>query len=124
MRNCVPVVLVLCLLALMVLAGCPGKPKPESVTPGQPPIPVTAPPTAAPAASNAAPAAAVPAGDAKALFETKCSRCHKLEVATSKKMDQAGWAETVKDMASKKAGWISDAEANTITQYLAATCPM
>lgn len=54
----------------------------------------------------------------KSLFETKCSLCHEMERPLSKRKDKDGWTETVKRMQSKKAGHISDAEAENIIAYL------
>ncbi len=85
------------LLAVFVAAGC-GKP-------AEPPKP----------AAPAAPAAA----DGKALFEQKCSVCHALDRATSRKETKEKWAEIVKTMRSKKTDWISDADAARIVDYLA-----
>lgn len=60
-----------------------------------------------------------PATDAKGLFETKCIKCHKLEVATSRTETRERWEQIVKDMQGKQPGWISDAEAAQIADYLA-----
>lgn len=57
--------------------------------------------------------------DAKAVFETKCSICHKVDRSTSKKKTQEDWAKTVARMQGKKAGLISNDDAKTITNYLA-----
>ena len=66
----------------------------------------------------AAPAA--PAADGKSIFVTKCSVCHGLDRATVRKETKEKWASIVKEMQGKKAGWISDAEATKIVDYLAA----
>lgn len=57
--------------------------------------------------------------DAKALFETKCSICHKADRATSKKKTQEDWTKTVTRMKGKKEGLISNDDAKTIINYLA-----
>ncbi len=69
-------------------------------------------PPAAPAAGGAM--------DGKALFEQKCSVCHGLDRATSRKESKAKWTAIVKEMQGKKAGWISDAEADKIIDFLVA----
>jgi cytochrome c5 len=123
MRNCVPVAMVLAVMAVMVLAGCPGKPEPETSAPARQPAAAGANAVTPAAAANETSAAAVPAVDAKALYETKCKLCHKLSLLEGERMTAAGWTETVKDMASKKAGWISETEATAIAGHLVATYP-
>ena len=66
----------------------------------------------------AAPAA--PAADGKTLFEAKCSVCHGLDRAAIRHETKEKWVSIVKEMQGKKAGWISDAEASKIVDYLAA----
>lgn len=113
MRGLLPTMLVLVVAALTVLAGCPAKPGAETPSTGGPRAPAVA--------GNTANADAAGATDPRALFETKCKLCHSLEKATHEKLDRAGWDKMVKDMAAKKAGWISDTEAATIVQYLVTT---
>ena len=92
---------VLCVLAVILLAFAVGCSKQE------PPKP-------------AAPAAAAPEADGKSIFEAKCSVCHPLDRSTARKEMKERWASVVKDMQGKKADWISDAEASKIVDYLAA----
>jgi len=56
---------------------------------------------------------------AKELFEAKCSACHATSRPLGKNKDRAGWEQTVKRMQGKRSGHISDAEAETIINYLA-----
>lgn len=98
-RGGVPFVLVLLFLVLGV--GCSKSEAPKSA----PPAPT------APAVSAAA--------EGKALFEQKCSVCHGLDRATARKETKEKWAEIVKSMQSKKADWISDADAAKIVEFLA-----
>ena len=91
--------LVLCVVPVMLLAFAIGCAKQD------PPQP-------------AAPAA--PLSDGKTLFEMKCSVCHPLDRPTARKETKEKWTGIVKEMQGKKAGWISDAEAAKIVEYLAA----
>ncbi|PLX42755.1 MAG: hypothetical protein C0608_01430 [Deltaproteobacteria bacterium] len=59
-------------------------------------------------------------GDAKALFEEKCGLCHSIDRPLAKNKDYEGWKRTVDRMAKKNPGHISEEEAKTITEYLAA----
>jgi cytochrome c5 len=52
------------------------------------------------------------------LFETKCSACHATSRPLSKNKDRAGWEQTVQRMQGKRAGHLSDAEVETIIDYL------
>ena len=54
----------------------------------------------------------------KELFETKCSVCHGTSRSLKKNKDRAGWEGTVKRMQGKRAGLFSDAEAESIVNYL------
>ena len=75
-----------------------------------------------------APVAATPAqaqqdtGDpkAKALFESKCSACHALSRPLGKNKDRDGWTKTVTRMQKVNGCPITDAEAQTIVDYLVA----
>lgn len=96
-----------CVLSLIVLALAVGCSKQEA--------PKQAAPPAVPAAAPAAPVA-----DGKTLFAAKCSVCHTLDRATSRTETKEKWAELVKTMQTKKAGWISDEEASRIVDFLAA----
>ncbi len=62
------------------------------------------------------------------LFEKKCSVCHSLDRIQSKRKTYNGWEATVTRMldvngARERAG-ITDEEAKTIIEYLAATYPI
>lgn len=75
----------------------------------------------APKPPAAPPAPAVsPSAEGKALFEQKCSVCHETTRATSRQETKEKWAEIVKTMQGKKTGWISDADAGKIVEFLAA----
>ena len=71
-------------------------------------------------AAPAAAAPAVPAADGKSIFESKCGVCHGLDRAAIRHETKEKWVSIVKEMQGKKAGWISDAEASKIVDYLAA----
>jgi hypothetical protein len=58
---------------------------------------------------------------AKKLFEDKCGSCHPTEKSAAVSKDPKILADTVKLMMSKKAGFISDADAKIITDYLLRT---
>jgi cytochrome c5 len=109
MRNRYVVLCVFSLLLLTLAMGCSKSEAPKQEAP-----------PAAPAAAPAAPAAGGAVADGKALFEQKCSVCHELTRATSRAETKEGWAKIVKDMQSKKADWISDADAAKIVDFLAA----
>ncbi|TAL18790.1 cytochrome c [bacterium] len=55
---------------------------------------------------------------AKKLFEEKCGNCHPTEKSAAVSKDPKILADTVKLMMSKKVGFISDADAKIITDYL------
>ncbi len=115
MRSRSTVLCVLSLLSLLALTLAPGCSKSEA--------PPAAPPAAAPAPAPAPEAAAPAAGsvaEGKASFEQKCGVCHELARAADRKETRENWAGIVKDMQGKKAGWISDAEAAKIIDFLAA----
>jgi cytochrome c5 len=78
------------------------------------------PPKPAAPAAPAAAAPAVPAADGKSIFESKCGVCHGLDRAAIRHETKEKWVSIVKEMQEKKAGWISDAEASKIVDYLAA----
>lgn len=61
---------------------------------------------------------AADAGTAKGVFESACSRCHPLDRALRKTKDRPGWQKTVERMKGYAAGSLSDAEAQTIVEYL------
>ena len=56
--------------------------------------------------------------EAKALFETKCSKCHGFDKALGKSKTMDEWKKTVAAMQKKSGDWISDKEAATIVDYL------
>ncbi len=56
--------------------------------------------------------------DAKALFEAKCSTCHKADRATSKKKTPKEWQATVTRMKDVRKAPVNDEEAAIITKYL------
>lgn len=91
------------LAALVVVSGCAKKEEPK---PAAPPAPAAAAPSAA--------------AEGKALFEQKCSVCHGTDRATSRAETKETWAGIVKQMQSKKADWITDADAAKIVEFLAA----
>jgi cytochrome c5 len=104
-----PVVLSLLSAMLLVFAiGCAKQEPPKPAAPA-------APAATAPAAPEAAPLA-----DGKTLFEAKCSVCHGIDRATSRTETKEKWASIVKEMQGRKDGWISDAEAAKIVDFLAA----
>jgi len=115
MRNRSTVLCVLALLMLTLAVGCSKSeaPKPETAPAAPAPAPAPAPQAAAPAAGGAA-------AEGKALFEQKCGVCHELSRAADRKETKENWAKLVKEMQGKKAGWISDAEAGKIVEFLAA----
>ncbi|MBE0603007.1 MAG: photosystem P840 reaction-center cytochrome c-551 [Deltaproteobacteria bacterium] len=118
--------LVLCALFVLMLSLALGCSKSEAPKPEAPPVPAaaSAPAPAPQASETAAPASAPAAGGAvaegKVLFEQKCSVCHELTRATDRKETKEDWTRLVKEMQGKKSGWISDAEAAKIVDFLAA----
>jgi len=60
--------------------------------------------------------------DGKALFTEKCSKCHALEISTSKDKTGYGWRKTVDSMISEYGAGenpgITGAEADAIVEYL------
>ena len=90
------------LLMVSALSGCAKKEEPKPVAP--PP----------------APAVSVVA-EGKALFEQKCSVCHGLDRSTARVEKEERWEAIIRDMQKKKAGWITDADADKILQYLSST---
>jgi len=57
--------------------------------------------------------------EAKAFFETKCSTCHKVDTATSKKKSAKDWGKTVRRMKNVRGAQVTDEEAQMIIDYLA-----
>ena len=94
-------------VSVMLLASAIGCSKQEPPKPAFPTTPAAAPPE-------------VPLADGKTLFEAKCSVCHGLDRPTGRTETKEKWTSIVKEMQGKKAGWISDAEASKIVDFLAA----
>jgi quinoprotein glucose dehydrogenase len=64
---------------------------------------------------------ALPAGGAKTLVEKTCGMgCHSIEIVTSQRMKASDWETMVKAMVARGAQ-ASDADVQTITEYLAKT---
>ena len=57
---------------------------------------------------------------AKSAFQTKCSVCHALERPLEKNKDFQAWIETVRRMASKKPGHLTEEEIKAISGFLTA----
>jgi cytochrome c5 len=58
------------------------------------------------------------AGNAKRLFEMKCSACHGLDRATSQRKTSQEWERTVLRMKDSLGAPLTDQEARTIIEYL------
>jgi glucose dehydrogenase len=82
------------------------------------PRPAAPPPPAAGAPAAAPPVTAAEDAATAALVENACTQCHGMSNITSAHMDSAGWAATVSDMVGRGA-MLSDAEVNTVVDYLA-----
>ena len=57
---------------------------------------------------------------AKSAFQQKCSLCHGLERPLEKNKEFQAWVDTVRRMASKKPGHLTDEEIQTIPGFLTA----
>jgi cytochrome c5 len=68
-------------------------------------------------AGGVGPAVGQAPGDAKALFEAKCSICHPISRPLGKTKDRQGWTETVTRMQKGNGCPISDGEAKQIIDY-------
>lgn len=55
---------------------------------------------------------------AKSTFQKKCILCHDAKRALGKNKDFQGWMTTVRRMAGKKPGLLSDEEIKSVTGYL------
>ncbi len=102
--------IVACILSLWMISMASGCSKSDAPAPGGAP--------ASPAAP--APSALTSVAEGKKLFDQKCGVCHDLARAADRKETRDGWAAIVKDMQGKKAGWISDADALKILDFLVA----
>jgi cytochrome c5 len=60
---------------------------------------------------------ALPEGPGKELVAASCSRCHAIDVVTSRKKSRSQWESTINDMISRGAQ-ISGDETRSIAQYL------
>src|SRR3989304_5118469 len=96
MRGCVASVLV---LFLVVFAA--GGAQARALKPAAPP----------PGVSGAA--------EGKTLFDQKCGVCHGMDRAAARQESKEKWTAIVKEMQGKKAGWISDADAAKMVEFLA-----
>lgn len=120
------IVFVAVAVLVAVIVGCPKSAMQsppmdtgQSAAPTEEPAPtVNAEPTANAEASAAV--AGTQMADAKALFETKCSKCHPAAKAIEERRTEADWQKAVKMMQAKKPDWISAAEAAEITKYVVA----
>ena len=56
----------------------------------------------------------------KALFEQKCSQCHGLDLATSKRYSNSKWTATIQRMRELNGARLTDLEAERVAGYLAA----
>ena len=57
---------------------------------------------------------------AKSTFQQKCSVCHGLERPLEKNKESQAWLETVRRMASKKPGHLTEEEIHSISGFLTA----
>lgn len=57
---------------------------------------------------------------AKSSFQTKCSVCHELEISLEKNMEFQAWVETVRRMAAKDPGQLTDEDIQSISGFLTA----
>lgn len=64
----------------------------------------------------------LPAGPGRDVTVRVCSQCHSPELASSQRLDQAGWKDLVSQMANNGAQ-ATDDEFAQITQYLSTAFP-
>jgi len=102
--------IVSCILSLWMISMASGCSKSDAPATGGAP--------ASPAAP--APWALTSVAEGKKLFDQKCGVCHDLARAADRKETRDGWVAIVKNMQGKKAGWISDADALKILDFLVA----
>ncbi len=57
--------------------------------------------------------------EGKTLFESKCARCHKLELSLKETKNLAEWRNITQRMAGYSDGGITGKEAEKIAKYLA-----
>ena len=116
---------------IAITAGCAPKPQIESPTPSSE---VKMP--SMPEHDMNSDAKMAQGNNPKALFDVKCQKCHQVSEVFEKaddcatchkqgaslegKVADVKWAELVKEMQGKKADWIKDSEATTISDWLAA----
>ncbi len=86
-------------LIVAVISGCAKKEEPKP---------------AAPAPLSEA------AQDGKILVENMCVVCHSLERVMSRNETREKWEKIIKEMQGKKPGFISDADAEKMLEYLSA----
>lgn len=128
-------ILGLFILMSLLTVQCSSGPAATQPAPAAPQAAAVKSPAKAEQAEQAAPAAAVeepaaaaveaPAAaalDGKALFEGRCSKCHGIDKATSKKKTADEWKGTVERMVGKGAELSAD-EQKAVIDYLAATYP-
>jgi cytochrome c5 len=58
------------------------------------------------------------AQDGKILVENMCTVCHSLERVTEREETKEKWEKIIKEMQGKKPGFISDADAAKMLEYL------
>ena len=76
----------------------------------------TAPTSTAPAADP------LPAGPGKEIVQKTCVACHSIQTVTAKRGTKDEWNKTVDKMIEHGAA-LTDAEADTVVQYLSASFP-
>jgi mono/diheme cytochrome c family protein len=64
----------------------------------------------------------LPPGPGRDVTVRVCAQCHSPEIVAQQKLDAAGWKDLVNQMANNGAQ-ATDAEFDTISQYLAASFP-
>lgn len=62
----------------------------------------------------------LPAGPGKALVQKFCVSCHSIKTVTSKRGTEEEWDKTVDKMISAHGAPLSDADADTVVNYLSA----
>ncbi len=119
MKNRMLVILTVFIMVVS-LAACGGAtpaPKPAESAQQQAQPQANVAPTKSEAGSPAAGAL-----DGKSLVAERCTKCHNMDRIVAKKASADGWKTTVERMMGKGAK-LSDAEKQTVIDYLAATYP-